>query len=263
MQVHSRTKDYYSILGVSEGASHEEIKHAFRRLAMKYHPDKNLGNEKWAEEKFKELNEAYAVVGDENKRQEYDRMRRAGFAGVGYGPQYAGGQYYSQEQVFRDAFANPYLFQELARMFQGAGLRFDERFVNNMFFGGRGLGFVFSTEPVRGRQFTSSPSREYKPPLLLRLVNKAMKFTLKKILGVEDFSYQGTGRDLYHEVILSRKEAASGVEKKIKYKRGKEKKKLMVKIPPGVTENTKIRLKGMGLKGGISGDLYITVSIKE
>jgi len=91
------TKDYYSILGVSEKASHEGIRRAFRKLAMKYHPDKNLGNEHWAGEKFKEINEAYAVLGDEVKRQEYDRMRQAGFAG--YGAQYAGGRYYSQEQV--------------------------------------------------------------------------------------------------------------------------------------------------------------------
>ena len=110
--MYSGTKDYYSVLGVSEGASREEIKRAFRKLAMKYHPDKNLGNEQWAGEKFKEINEAYAVLGDEAKRQEYDRMRQAGFAG--FGAQYAGGRYYSQEQVFADAFTNPYLFQELA-----------------------------------------------------------------------------------------------------------------------------------------------------
>ena len=70
-------KDYYSILGMPEGASEEEIKHAFRRLAMKYHPDRNLGNEEWAGEKFKDINEAYAVLGDGGKRREYDRMRRS------------------------------------------------------------------------------------------------------------------------------------------------------------------------------------------
>jgi DnaJ-class molecular chaperone len=252
-------KDYYSILGMPEGASEEEIKHAFRRLAMKYHPDRNLGNEEWAGEKFKDINEAYAVLGDGGKRREYDRMRRAGFVGAGYGPQYTGGRYYTQEQVFRDAFTNPYLFQEFVRMFQGAGLRFDEGFVDNMFFGGRGFTFVFSGQPSwRGQR---SPSTEYKPPLFLRLIGKVMKFALKRMLSVESFSYQGT--DLYHEIALSQKEAAAGVEKKIKYQRGKEKKKLVVKVPAGVTDGAKVRLKGMGLKGGSPGDLYLTVRIEN
>ena len=250
-------KDYYSILGMSEGASEEEIKHAFRRLAMKYHPDRNSGNEKWAGEKFKEINEAYAILGDEGKRQEYDRIRGAGFDG--YGPQYAGGRYYSREQVFRDAFTNPYLFQELARMFQGAGLRFDEGFVDNMFFGGRGFTFVFSGQPDwKGQQYRST---EYKPPLFLRLMGKAMKFALRKMLSVESLPYRGA--DLYHEIALSPKEAAAGVEKKIKYQRGKERKKLVVKVPAGVTNGTKIRLRGMGLKGGSPGDLYVTVRVKN
>jgi DnaJ-class molecular chaperone len=253
------TKDYYSILGVSEQASHEEIKHAFRKLAMKYHPDRNLGNEKWAGEKFKEINEAYAVLGDEVKRQEYDRMRQAGFAG--YGAQYAGGRYYSQERVFADAFTNPYLFQELARMFQEAGLRFDEGFVDNLFFGGRGFVFTSSGQPSRRDRSTSTS--EYKPPLLLRLFGKVIRFSLKRILGVQELSWQSQGEDLYHEIYLSQEEAASGVDKKIRYKRGKEKKKLIVKIQPGVTQGTRVRLRGMGLEGKTPGDLFITVRIKS
>ena len=252
-------QDYYSILGVSEQASHEEIRHAFRKLAMKYHPDKNLGNEKWAGEKFKEINEAYAVLGDEMKRQEYDRMRQAGFAG--YGAQYAGGRYYSQEQVFADAFTNPYLFQELARMFQEAGLRFDEKFVDNLFFGGRGFSFTFSGQP--SERDRSTATSEYRPPLLLRLFGKVIRFTLKRMLGVQELSWQSKGEDLYHEIYLSQEEAASGVDKKIKYMRGKEKKKLIVKVPPGVTQGTKVRLRGMGLEGATPGDLFITVKIKS
>jgi DnaJ-class molecular chaperone len=251
-------KDYYSILGVSEGASREEIRHAFRKLAMKYHPDKNLGNEQWAGEKFKEINEAYAVLGDAAKRQEYDRMRQVGFAG--YGAQYAGGPYYSQERVFADAFTNPYLFQELARMFQEAGLRFDEGFVDNLFFGGRGFVFTSSGQPSGGSW--SASTSEYKPPLLLRFFHKVVRFTLKRMLGVQELSWQSKGRDLYHEIYLSQEEAASGVDKKIKYKRGREKKKLIVRVPPGVTQGTKVRLRGMGLEGQTPGDLLITVNIK-
>ena len=253
-------KDYYSILGLSQDASQEEIKHTFRKLAMKYHPDKNLGNEKVAEEKFKGINEAYAVLGDEGKRQEYNTMRRAGF--TEYESQYARGRYYDQEQVFRNAFANPYLFQELARMFQEAGLRFDAGFVDNTFFGGRGFAPIFSSQPGSRSHFASAPSQDYKPPLLLRLAGKAMNFTLKRMLGVREIGWGNSGVDLHHEITISSKEAAAGGEKKIKYKRGTEKKELIVKVPPGITQGAKIRLKGMGLKGRIPGDLYIAVRIK-
>ena len=252
-------KDYYSILNVSDDASQEEVKHAFRKLAMQYHPDRNLGNEKWAEERFKEINEAYAVLGSEDKKREYNRLRQSAFAG--YGREYSGGRYYSQKQIFEDAFANPYLFQELARIFQEAGLRFDEGFVDNLFFRGKGFAFTFSGQPSRGTRDSSTP--EPKPPLLLRLVSKAMNFTLKKMLGVQEFPWQISEKDLYYEISLSPREAASGVEKRIRYKRGKEKKKLVVKVPPGVTQGTRIRLRGMGLKGATKGDLYVTVTIKE
>jgi curved DNA-binding protein CbpA len=67
-------KDYYQILGISRDASSEDIKKAFRQLAMRYHPDRNPANPKEAEDKFKEINEAYEVLGDEQKRWQYDRV---------------------------------------------------------------------------------------------------------------------------------------------------------------------------------------------
>jgi curved DNA-binding protein len=68
-------------LGVSKNATEQQIKKAYRKLAMKYHPDRNLGNEEWANEKFKEVNEAFGVLGDPEKRRQYDQFGTVGTAG--------------------------------------------------------------------------------------------------------------------------------------------------------------------------------------
>ena len=81
-------RDYYEVLGVGKGASADEIKKAYRKLAVKYHPDKNPGN-KEAEEKFKEAAEAYAVLSDADKRAKYDQFGHAGVDGAG--PDFSGG----------------------------------------------------------------------------------------------------------------------------------------------------------------------------
>jgi curved DNA-binding protein len=81
--------DYYEVLGVKKDSSTQDIKKAYRKLAMKYHPDRNKGD-KEAEEKFKKLSEAYAVLSDPEKRKEYDTFGASGFQ-----------QRYSQEDIFR------------------------------------------------------------------------------------------------------------------------------------------------------------------
>ncbi len=113
------SKDYYEMLGVSKNASDEEIKKAYRKLAMKYHPDRNP-NKKEAEERFKEINEAYAVLSDKEKRKQYDTFGAEGFR-----------QRFTQEDIFRG-----FDFDEiLSNLFGGRGRR-ESRF------GGRG-GFDF------------------------------------------------------------------------------------------------------------------------
>ena len=90
-------KDYYSVLGLNKGVSDDEIKKAYRKLAMKYHPDRNEGDSK-AENKFKEISEAYAVLSDKQKRDKYDQFGSEGFH-----------QKFSQEDIFRDFDINEIL----------------------------------------------------------------------------------------------------------------------------------------------------------
>ncbi len=144
--IYSAMKDYYQILGVSANASQEEIKAAFRKLAFQYHPDVNPGSEKEAGETFKEINEAYGVLGDAARRQQYDFARQSGYVGAG-----AQGFNYNQSDIFQNIFSKPAFFEELNRMFHQAGLRFDQDFFNQTFSGGQARVYTFSFGP-RGFQ---------------------------------------------------------------------------------------------------------------
>ncbi len=264
-------KDYYQILGVPENASQQQIKRAFRRLAFKCHPDTNPGNEKQAEEKFKEINEAYGVLGDEGKKQQYDFARKGQFAGYEY----------SQQDIFRDTFSNQATLEELNRMFAQAGLRFDPDFLNRVFFEGSGFMFQFFGTPGGvsktayrfGDQTTYQQSYpeaaipSYKPSWLERLLSKIAvktgKFIVRKLFGLEYEPLLEHNLDQHMEIEISPDEATAGGEKQITYKQGDKSRKLMVKIPPGVKPGTKIRLKGMGkIENKKSGDLYLQIRVK-
>ncbi len=265
-------KDYYQTLGVPDSANQEEIKNAFRKLAFKHHPDTNPGNEKQAEEKFKEINEAYGVLGDKDKRQQYDFARRSPFAGVGYDTKYRGFQY-SQQDIFRGIFSNQAMFDELSRMFAQARLRFDQDFLNRVFFEGSGPIFQFFTSPrasqrVYQQHHSQARVSTYKPNWLerslARVAVKIGKYALRKLFG---FRYQAVPKqslDQNIELEISPAEATAGCEKGITYKKANKTRKLMVKIPSGVKAGTKIRLKGMGImEGKKSGDLYLHIKIKS
>jgi molecular chaperone DnaJ len=116
-------RDYYEILGVERSASPEEIKTAYRKLAMKYHPDKNQGD-KQAEEKFKEVSEAYEVLRDQNKRNLYDRFGHDGLKGGGMG-----GGFHDPFDVFREVFGSGFgsIFNDFFGSGSGRGGRRDVR----------------------------------------------------------------------------------------------------------------------------------------
>ena len=125
-------RDYYAVLGVSPEATEDEIRKAYRRLALRWHPDRNPGRSE-AAERFKEISEAYAVLTSRRRRAEYDTARRAG-SGAGF--------HASREELFRDLFANPgasAIFEDLAREFERMGMRVDRQYFHQTLFGGRGV----------------------------------------------------------------------------------------------------------------------------
>lgn len=267
-------KDYYQILSVPDKASQEEVKSAFRRLAFKFHPDTSADDKKQAEERFKEINEAYGVLGDKGKRKQYDFARSGRFPGYDAGD---GGFRYSQQDIFRDVFSNGAMVDELSRMFNQAGLRFDQDFRNHVFFENSGVVFQFFTGPggVSQRVYKfgdQAPDRQYQPTrvaayqpnwierLLSKMAIKAGKFVLGKLFSFQFGPVQNL--DQHIELEISPTEAAAGGEKGITYKRGNQTKRLIVKIPSGVKPGTRIKLRGAGAVGHEKqGDLYLHIKI--
>jgi len=247
-------KDYYHILGVDPNASEEEIKRAYKRLAFQYHPDRNPGDRE-AEEKFKEITEAYGVLIDREKRKRYDEARQFGF-----NQRY---RHFRQEEIFRDIFSDPYfseIFLDLAREFQRFGLRFDDKFFDRVFFGGRGFFFgsiFFGPFPMRFRlEKREIPIKVERPKGILgKLGDKISHYFQKKTKVLPQ-----KGNDLTYTITISPEEARSGVETKIAYPLDGKTKRLIVKIPAGVEEGTRLRLRGKGRNGG---DLYLRIRIRR
>lgn len=249
-------RDYYETLGLDQGAGQKQIKEAYRRLAFQYHPDRHRDDPSISE-KMKELNEAYAVLSNPNKRREYDAMRRA------YGSS-AHGQFrqsYSQEDIFRGSDINQVL-EEMARMFGFRG--FDDVF--REFYGPGYRTFGFRRPGVSGRGFVFShfPGRR-KDRMSRRALEgglgRGVKWALRRFWGME---WPETGKDRYDTILLSPERAGNGG--KVLYQYRKKSKELAVRIPPGIKDGQSIRLRGMGDegKGGAgSGDLYLRVKIRR
>ncbi len=261
-------RDYYEVLGINRNADEKEIKKAYRKLAKKYHPDSNVGNPD-AEQKFKEVTEAYDVLSDTEKKKLYDQFGHAafdgsaaggygstggygsaGFGGFGDGSRFSGtggrsgsytdpnGTYHEfhfeggdMGDIFGDLFGN---------MFHGQnGKASGKSSFKGSSFGGNGF------EGFGGRQSSGG-------------------------FGQSEFGYGGfseKGQDVTSEITVSFDEAAFGCDKVIRLQDGSGRiQSLKVHIPAGIDNGKSIRLKGKGMPGsggGSAGDLLLKVTVLE
>ena len=256
------SQDYYQILGVSSDATPQQIKDAYRALALKYHPDRNASDPDLVE-RMKAVNEAYAVLSDPKKRNAYDALRNQ----YGSGAQDQFRQNYSEQDIFRDSDIQK-IFEEMARAFgvrgfedvfkefYGQGFKHFEYRRPGMF----GGGFFFFGPFGRGASSRKTIKEAPVPPQLGG-IGKVAKFLIEKISGV---ALPAKGADIHDSIRLAPELARSGGP--YAYYLRQSDKKLVVKIPPGVRDGQQIRLAGLGQDGqggAEAGDLYLKVKIKQ
>lgn len=222
-------KDFYKVLGVSKDATADEIKKAYRKLARKYHPDVNKTKD--AEEKFKDISEAYDVLSNKNERQKYDAIRQFGMGGARFaGGSGAGG---FDAGGFSDIFGS---------MFGGAPGGSRVRFQTSG--GGQpNLNDIFSMFGGGAGQQSGSPYGGYEA-------------------GYEEPAQPERGEDRNSKIRLTFRQAVKGVTVSL----SADGKKFKTHIPAGVKDGQKIRLGGKGKpgrNGGAPGDMYLHVSVSE
>ena len=289
--------DYYELLGVKKDSSPSDIKKAYRKLALKYHPDKNQG-EKKAEAKFKEISEAYAVLSDPEKKKQYDLYGSTDFH-----------KRYSQEDIFRGFDLN-----DILRQFGVGGAGQSAHFRNSM--GGMGGGNGFSSffsqaqsggcgggchstaekgqdmtyqitvsleEVLQGAERTITLRKNGTPQNVSVKIPKGIEAGKKlrlqgkggnsrngglpgdlylKVDIASNASFSRDGDDLVTQKLITFSEACFGTSIEVETLEGK---KFNVKVAPGTTHDSRLRLKGYGLPIGPlgeRGDLYVKIGVK-
>jgi molecular chaperone DnaJ len=258
-------RDYYEVLGVSKTATKEEIKDAYRKLALKYHPDRNKAPD--AEERFKEISEAYAVLSDDEKRSQYDQLGHAGFD-----------QRYTTEDIFRGA--------DFESIFRESNFGFGLRDIFSVFFGDRG----FRERVTRGRDLA------YELEITLEEAAKGVEkdITIERIEKCDTCNGTGAapntspkqcsrcngagriqsttrnGFGVFVRVIPCPTCGGRGriIETPCPKCRGngltEKERRITIKIPSGIDEGYQLRLQGEGEAGSeleSPGDLYILINI--
>lgn len=273
-------KDYYEVLGVAKDASADDIKKSFRKLAVKYHPDRNQGDTT-AEEKFKEINEAYAVLSDVEKRKKYDTFGSSDFH-----------QQYSQEDIFRNF--------DFSGTFKDMGMGGNEDIFSRLFGGAfrRGGGASFRRPPQRGGDLSLEVTVAFREAangaeklVAFRRNGTREELKVKIPAGVDNGSririggkgsdgenggpngdlflevkvtpdpvFTRDGGDLFVERTIRFSEACLGVSLEVPTLEDPKR----IKVPAGIQPGTKIRLKGCGIKAlgsNAKGDLFVKIGI--
>lgn len=259
-------KNYYEILGVEKTAGVEEVRRQYRKLAMKHHPDHNPDNPE-AEEKFKEIAEAYGVLTDPAKRREYDAFVARG--GTGNSSYSQNGFSYSQEDILRDLFRDPQfqqMFQGLMREFQRSGLRASPYFLKRSLFGGKGglfIGGLFLFGSLAGPALVRGGKKSLPggKSILKKLGSSIGRLLEKNQTGKSDVVRQDL--DIIYQTTLTPEELRHGKSAKVVFDGENGRVVLKVKIPPGSRYGQKLRLKGKGEPGPQGrGDLFLQLCEK-
>ena len=231
------SKDFYATLGVSKDASDDQIKKSYKKLAFKYHPDRNKGDKK-SEEKFKEINEAYQVVGDPEKRSQYDTYGSSGFDGSGF-PGGAGGG------------------------FPGGGPDLED-LINDFFGQGR-------SRSQRTSRNTRPKGRDLRYELILEF-EQAVAGTEMNVQVRRAKTYKtcnacnGTGQVNFSQGFMTMRQGCGTCGGVGAFPDETENKTVKVKVPPGVDTGTRLRIRNEGDSGvnsGPSGDLSIDLIVKD
>jgi curved DNA-binding protein CbpA len=254
-------KDYYATLGVPQEASADEVRKAYRRLALQWHPDRNSGNPQ-ATERFKEISEAYAILIDPAKRQEYDEVRR-----VGSGPSFG----YNRDDLFRDLFTNPNssaVFDELVREFERMGMRVDRHYFQRVLFGGAivsgGIFIITPLTPFLGMfKLAKAALRAAAGAKPVEAAASPGLFSGLARIGRALFGLHPTSlpsaqeRDSVLTLSLTRAEAENGTSKRVLVSVNGKPRELMVNVPGGVQTGTRLRLRTP------QQDLFLSVEVAE
>jgi molecular chaperone DnaJ len=258
-------RDYYEVLGVERNATDEEVKRAYRKLAVKFHPDKNP-DDPHAEEKFKELGEAYDVLIDSDKRAAYDRFGHAAFAPGGAG--FGGSAFHDPFEIFREVFGGGGFGGGIFETFFGGSDRPEDR--------RRGSDLRYDLQiKLEEAAFGAEKEIEIAKLNTCDKCNGSGAEPGSRTITCPTCSGRGqviSSRGFFHisQTCSQCRGAGEVIEKPCQKCRGEGRveklSRVKLKVPAGIREGSRLRSVGngeAGIRGGLAGDLYIVIHVRE